>query len=154
VEIMPYRRLAPVIAAALLGAALGACGGSTSGPCEVRFDGGVVRVVAASDALTGASLGQLSLSGFAIQGVAVSDLGELVEPIPSLGATISGDGLLCTVACEFGTTEGTYRFTAAAAGYQPKEVTVDARYASHRGNCPARLGDGTTVSIALAPASP
>ncbi|MBV8659086.1 MAG: hypothetical protein JO142_14770 [Burkholderiales bacterium] len=135
----------------LLPIAIAGCGGGgtqdpAAGPCDLRYTEPVVLVTSATDAVTNHDLGAITISGVQIYGVAAN---LVVVAQTSSSVSISDTNLRCTTPCGFGWTEGKYSFTAAAPGYQPATVTVDARYSSRSGDCPLVMSGGTKVAIVL-----
>jgi hypothetical protein len=119
------------------------------------MSGPALTVASATDLVSGATLGTITLSQVTIDG-APADLAQLLQDSQATNLRISGAALECTLPCGLSSHQGTYSFQVEAAGYQPATKSVVAKYATtSRGssaeNCAVTLSDGTAVSIALQP---
>jgi hypothetical protein len=142
------RRSIPLLLAA---AALAGCDNPLgAGPCVHTYDDPVLEIDAARSTAD-AAIDAVILSELALDGRAVTPA-ELLGAAPDSGVEALDDGRIrCDVPCGFGYAEGSYAFTAAAEGYQPGALTVEARYDDFSGGCPSSSAGGTTVSVELSP---
>lgn len=137
-------------------ALLAGCGGGgadqappgDAGPCVHQSIDPVLAITAATST-GGTPIPALRLTAITVDG----------RPLPlglldasARNVVVSDGGIDCTVACGFGTQEGTYRFIASAPGHQPTAVQVDARYAVFQGGCPSSSSGSTPVVVTLPPA--
>lgn len=134
-----------------------ACGGSdgAAAPCEDSFVDPVFGISSAVDATSNAPLASVALGDLRIGATRVTSTFALVEA-GGVGrnAVAEGQTIRCTIACGFGTTQGTYSMTVARAGYRDTVLTVTARYESVErgaGGCPVTYSKGTQVSVRLSP---
>lgn len=127
--------------------ALQACGGgsqSMAGPCLDTF---VEPIVLLDKVAVEGETGSISR-------VVIADVQRNGQPVALHFEMMSGieetaQGLVCTLPCGLGNTEGTYTFQLTASGFAPRMVTVNARYAVFQGGCPSSNDGGTHVSAAL-----
>lgn len=143
------------IAVSVIAVLLCACGSDSdneqplAGPCVVTQLEPVVHLDAAYGRQSGAVIGELEISGLAVNDQTLSEL-EL-ELIATGGGNISASGasLFCTLPCQFGVEEGTWTFTAAADGYLPTDQSLDAGYDVFEGGCPAHYDEGSHFEVQL-----
>lgn len=133
---------------------LASCGGSGC-PLGVVLDNPILHVRDATNASTGASIAQVTLSDIRIHGRLQSgdDMNFLV-PGNARNTTVEGNQLRCTLGCSFGVESGDYQFIVSAPGYVSKTVTLtDVRYTGSEGSgCNATPAGGPTISLSLDPA--
>ena len=140
-------------ATVVLGCAIvGSCGSEqTAGPCYHTYEDAVLHIRSVTNASTNAPISQIALTNFSVAGHPVTDLVAVLEGSMVRGIQLTGDSLLCTTECAFGTAEATYTFTAGASGYQAKPVSISASFARFVAGCPSSSDGGTVVDIALQP---
>ncbi len=149
------KKINHLIAVSVTAGVLCACGPNSdneealAGPCVVLHRESVVHLDAASGSQSGAVIGDLEITGLAVNDQTVSEL-EL-ELLATAGSNISasGDSLFCTLPCQFGIEEGTWTFTATADGYLPTEQSLVASYGVFEGGCPAYYDEGSHFEIQL-----
>ncbi|MBQ0958993.1 hypothetical protein KAK06_08475 [Ideonella sp. 4Y11] len=129
--------------------ALQACGGGSSEPT----DGACLHLYLEPIVL----IDRVSVEGETgtISRAVITDLqrdGQVVslqQLAVSSGVEETAQGLVCTLPCGLGNTEGTYTFQLTASGFAPRAVTVNARYAVFQGGCPSSNDGGTHVSAVM-----
>jgi len=137
----------------LLGVALWLAGcepgddSGTVGACVNLPGDEVLHLDEASGTTTDATIAEIVLSGFAIDGDAVSAQSIAAERTTNI--TLDGNALNCVLPCSFGTQPGTWTFGASAAGYELTPQEIDADYDRFVSGCPSYDEDGTHVSITL-----
>ncbi|MBB87921.1 hypothetical protein [Abyssibacter sp.] len=119
----------------------------TVGACVNLANDEVLHIDDASGTTTDATIGEIVLSGFAIDGDAIS--AESIAAGRSTNITLDGNALNCVLPCSFGTEPGTWTFGASADGYELTPQEVEAEYNRFVGGCPSYDEDGTHVSITL-----
>lgn len=127
--------------------ALQACGGgsqSMAGPCVHTY---VEPIVLLDKVAVEGETGSISR-------VVIADVQRDGQPVSlqfevNSGIEDTAQGLVCTLPCGLGNTEGTYTFQVTASGFAPRVVTVNARYAVFQAGCPSSNDGGTHVSAAL-----
>lgn len=124
-----------------------ACEDGTNGPCVHTYRDPVLAITSATDAVTGAAIPSLLITGVSVGGQ-TQPVGLLLST--SYNARAQGDAIACDVGCGFGTTEGSYVFTASAPGYAPQRLTVAAQYGRFQGGCPSSNEGSTAVVVTLA----
>jgi len=125
--------------------------GPTAGPCVHTYEDAVLHVRNVTNSSTNAPIPRIAITKVSIDGRTVTDVRALVEGIPVQGIQIAGDSLICTTECAFGPRDGTYAFTAGAAGYQDKDVTLVASFARFVAGCPSSSGGGSIFEFGLQP---
>ena len=152
-EVRPFLALAARNVVVWLGAAMmTACGGggseSIGTACTLEIDEPVLTLRTAANINTGAPIAELRISNIQFGGVA---LDPAAAAIRSKNLTVSAGGLVCSVPCAFGSNEGTFSFTVSAQGFQAKDYSVKASFATKSLECPAHLGNGTKIDVLLGP---
>jgi hypothetical protein len=108
----------------------------------------LVQIRSVTSSQAGVPVDQFTLSNFSRNGYH-EDAALLIAGVPKTNATVVNGTLVCSGACGFGQSEGTYAFTVSAAGAQDKVVAVAAKYDARDQGCPVQLSGGTAVTIAL-----
>ena len=127
---------------------LSSCDLFLAGACDHEYRDPVLAL-----ALRSGGPGTISLSGFSIDGRAVSALDQLAVP-PAFHVRVVDDALICEVPCGFGVEEGRYTFTAGASGFAPTPVDVEARYDDFDSGCPSSNSGSTQIAVLLRPEEP
>lgn len=138
-----------------------ACGGATSGPCDVQVNTPIFEIRSVSSSKTGAKVDQLRLSNLTLSAggtVLTNDFRQEVNGGPHYGVTTISNSngtidILCVVACGFGVTPARIAFTTNATGFSSKQVAYDVAFTSGHGGCPAVASGPTYADIKLDPAS-
>ena len=133
-------------------ASVAGCDAETNGPCVHTYDDPLIHITRAVDAGTGAAIPTVWLSAFTLGGL-VTGPQPLLAGSPAFSVTPEDQSLRCAPGCGFGTSEGVYRFSAAAPGYVTATVEVNARYSRFDGGCPSSNSGSTSLDIRLAGAS-
>ena len=126
---------------------LGACDGTSVGPCIHVYREAVLQVVAVRDTEDNTPLPNVVVRHVRING-REQNLMFLVAG-PSYGVELRGDSLVGRVPCGFGTQEGNYVFTVSAPGYPPQERGCEARYRVFHGGCPSYNDGGVPITLGL-----
>jgi len=148
-------RLTFFVATLVVAVALPACGGGGEeepifGPCVVISNDPVITIAAATTSASAASsvptlfLGQLTYNGLQLEP-------SLMTSPPASNVRSVGAALECTVPCGFGSSPGSYSFSASAPGMAASSVSVNASYARFKGGCPAFYSGGASISLRLDP---
>lgn len=123
------------------------------GPCNVQYAEPLIVVAGATDANTGRSVPEVTLRSYTHNGR--PDLGPTFLTdhygLAPYNVRADGNALICTVACGFGASAGTYVLTFGANGYRDTTFALDAQFARGTGNCPRTLSGGVTLRLALRP---
>ena len=141
------RRLVRLVAIGTT-ACIAGCDAETNGPCVHTYDDPLIHITRATDAATGAAIPTVWLSAFTLGGM-VTGPQPLLAGSPAFGVTPEGQVLRCDPGCGFGTSEGVYRFSAAAPGYLTATVEVNARYSRFDGGCPSSNSGSTRLDVRL-----
>ena len=149
------RKVRVLIAVSVTAGVLCACGSDSeneeplAGPCVVNHREPVVNLDAAYGRQSGAVIGDLEITGLAVNDQTFNEL-EL-ELLATAGSNISasGDSLFCTLPCQFGNEEGNWTFTATADGYLPTEQSLEASYGVFEGGCPSYYDEGSHFELQL-----
>lgn len=131
-----------------------ACSTSGAGPCIVRYEDPLLTIAQVVDTRSSALLPQVYVRNVRFNGTAVGDFRLLTEGGPIRGVLVTGSDLECTVACGFGTQEGTYEMTIYRPSFRDTTFSVDARYrgrSSGSGGCPTVFSDGVVLNLRLTP---
>ncbi|MFN8666860.1 MAG: hypothetical protein U0164_06605 [Gemmatimonadaceae bacterium] len=117
-----------------------------AGPCVHTYRDPLLAITMATEVGGTARVAPLLITGVTIGGqpMAASGLATF-----GYGIRARGDTLVCDVPCGFGTSEGTYAFTAVAPGFAPRQVSLDAHYQTFKGGCPSYNAGSMAVAIVL-----
>jgi hypothetical protein len=133
-----------------------ACGGGrdadddgVAGPCFVEYTSTVFTLVSAVNEVSAAPIPQVTLANITVGGVPLS---LVTLPTQASNVRVSGATVQCTLPCGFSIQDGAYSMSVSAPGCATKTVVFTAGYTSHVGSCPATVGGGSRISLALAPA--
>lgn len=140
------RRLSLVAPLLLLGCDTGDDEG-VAGACVNLPNDEVLQIDQATGANTGSVIGEITLSGFAIDGQTVT--AASIADQRNRNITLDDNALTCVLPCAFGTQEGTWTFGASADGYDLTPQEVVAVYNRFVGGCPSYVEDGTHTDITL-----
>jgi hypothetical protein len=126
---------------------------SLVGPCIVYFREPLLGIPSVVDAATGAAIPQVRISDITINGTLMSAGGLAMEVVPpATGVVLSGDTVVCDIACGFAISEGTYAFRVSAAGHRDTVIEqLSAHYTNYHGNCPLYISGGITLPLSLRP---
>lgn len=119
----------------------------TAGACVNLPNDEVLHLDQARGAQTGSVIGEITLSGFAIDGQSVT--AASIANQRSQNITLDDNALTCVLPCSFGIQEGTWTFGASADGYDLTPQEVVAVYNRFVGGCPSYVEDGTHTDISL-----
>lgn len=149
------RKVIDLIAVSVIAVLPCACGSDSDneeplgGACVVTHLEPVVHLDAAYGRESAAVIGELEITGVAVNDQPASEL--KLELLATAGGNISASGasLFCTLPCQFGVEEGTWTFTAVADGYLPTEQSLEASYGVFEGGCPAYYDEGSHFELQL-----
>lgn len=148
------RRAAPICSGlvvaglgAVIAGVLGACDGTSVGPCVHVYREALLQIVAVQDVQDNTALANVVVRQVRIDG-REQDVRFLVAG-PSYGVDLEGGSLVCRVPCGFGTQEGNYIITVSAPGYPPQERGYEARYRVFHGGCPSYNDGGLRITLRL-----
>lgn len=120
--------------------------------CDFTFADALLHIVSATDATTGASLGDVAITDVRFGGVPMTDLKSLVDIAPlAKGVAVEGAQIRCTVSCAFALDEGRYEFVVSKPGYKDYPVAIDAHFSKVTGECEHVLSGGVEISVQLVP---
>lgn len=128
------------------------CNGNIVRACDFSYADALLHIASATDATTGATLGDVAIKDVRFGGVQVTDLRSLVDIAPlAKGVTIEGAQIRCVVSCAFAVDEGRYEFVVSEPGYKDYPVAIDAHFNKVSGDCERTLSRGVEISVQLAP---
>ena len=114
----------------------------------------MLTVQSATDT-NGKAVPNLVLGNFEVNGQPRTAAAAAGQENGKYGATENNGVLDCTIACGFGTDQGTYQFTVSAPGYVTQTVSTNAVYSAQSGvnddadGCPSNVTDDGGSKIAL-----
>jgi hypothetical protein len=135
--------------------AIVACGGGDAaeqsgvGSCGNEYWGAALTLLSIQDVSTGQALHQVLLSDLKVTHPTAGVLP--FEAAHGTGLVATDGGLLCSLPCTFGTSQGTVTMRVSKMGFESKQVTLAARYNTRTMGCPILESNGEVVSLTLRP---